>query len=129
MQTGQDTVAGAQASVVSVPSSHRSDPAVTQMNDDMAQNNPAVSGLNYNVFPVLPEGQGGGSNSNAAGSGGCKMLTNKPENYDGVSNWADYIQHFEMVSTWNGWTVEEKAVQLIINLTGIARQAWEGRFL
>ena len=33
-----------------------------------------------------------------------------------------------MVSAWNGWTVEEKAVQLTINLTGIARQAWVDSF-
>ena len=128
MQTGQDTVAGAQASVVSVPSSHRSDPAVTQINDGMAQTSPAVPGLNYNVFPVLPQGKGSGPSSNAAGSGGCKRLNHKPEKYDGVSDWADYIRHFEMVSAWNGWTVEEKAVQLTINLTGIARQAWVDSF-
>ena len=36
--------------------------------------------------------------------------------------------HFEMVSAWNGWTVEEKAVQLTINLTGITRQAWVDSF-
>ena len=128
MQTGQETVAGARASVVSVPSSHRSDPAVTQINDEIAQTSPAVPGLNYNVFPVLPQGQGGGPSSNAAGSGGCKRLNHKPEKYDGVSEWADYIRHFEMVSAWNGWTVEEKAVQLTINLTGIARQAWVDSF-
>ena len=33
-----------------------------------------------------------------------------------------------MVSAWNGWTVEEKAVQLTINLTVIARQAWVDNF-
>ena len=60
MQTGRDTVAGAQASVVSVPISHRSDPAVIQINDEMAQTSPAVPGLNNNVFPVLPQGNGVG---------------------------------------------------------------------
>ena len=54
MQTGQETVACAQASVVSVPSIHQSEPAVTQINDDMAQTNPAVPGLKLTVFPVLP---------------------------------------------------------------------------
>ena len=33
-----------------------------------------------------------------------------------------------MVSAWNGWTMEEKAVQLTINLTGIARQACVDNF-
>ena len=55
-------------------------------------------------------------------------MNHKPEKYDGISDWADYIRHFEMVSAWNGWTVEEKAVQLTINLTGIARQAWVDSF-
>ena len=114
MQTGRDTVAGAQASVVSVPISHRSDPAVIQINDEMAQTSPAVPGLNNNVFPVLPQGQRGGPSSSAAGSEGCKRLNHKPETYDRVSDWADYIQHFEMVAAGNGWTVEAKALQLTI---------------
>ena len=128
MQTGQDTIAGAQASVVSVASSRRSDQVVTQTNDVTTQVNPVVPGLNYNVFPTLPPGQESGPSSNPAGSGGGKRLNHKPEKYDGVSDWADYIRHFEMVSAWNGWTMEEKAVQLTINLTGIARQAWVDTF-
>ena len=34
----------------------------------------------------------------------------KPEKFDGSSDWADYIKHFEMVSLWNGWREDEKAV-------------------
>ena len=48
----------------------------------------------------------------------------KPEKFDGSSDWADYIKHFEMVSIWNGWREHEKAVQLSMSLTGTARQAW-----
>ena len=33
-----------------------------------------------------------------------------------------------MVSAWNGWSVDEKAMQLTINSTGIARQAWVDSF-
>ena len=128
MQTRQDTIAGAQASVVSVASSHPSDQVVTQTNDVTNQVNPVVPGLNYNVFPILPPRQGSGPSSNPAGSWGGKRLNHKPEKYDGVPDWADYICHFEMVSAWNGWTMEEKAVQLTINLTGIARQAWVDSF-
>ena len=128
MQTGQDTIAGAQASVVSVASSGPSDQVVTQTNDVTTQVNPVVPRLNHNVFPILPPGQGSGPRINPAGSGGGKRLNHKPENYDGVSDWADYIHHFEMVTAWNGWTMEEKAVQLTIYLTGIARQAWVDSF-
>ena len=52
----------------------------------------------------------------------------KPEKYDGTGDWGDYIDHFEQVSTWNGWSLTEKAAQLSMNLTGVARQAWcDGR--
>ena len=33
------------------------------------------------------------------------------------------LLHFQNVSAWNRWDLEEKAVQLTINLTGITRQA------
>ena len=72
MQTRQDTSVDAQASVVTVPSNHRPDPVVTHTIDEMAQINPAVPVLSYNMFPVLPQGQEGGPSSNAAGSRGCK---------------------------------------------------------
>ena len=52
----------------------------------------------------------------------------KPEKFDGSSDWADYIKHFEMVSLWNGWWEDEKAVQLSMSLTGTARQAWADSF-
>ena len=52
----------------------------------------------------------------------------KPEKFDGNSDWADYLKHFEMVSLWNGWREDEKAVQLSMSLTGTARQAWADSF-
>ena len=52
----------------------------------------------------------------------------KPEKFDGSSDWSDYLNHFEMVSLWNGWSEEEKAVQLSMSLTGAARQAWSDSF-
>ena len=52
----------------------------------------------------------------------------KPEKFDGSSDWADYIKHFEMVSLWNGWREDEKAVQLSVSLTGTSRQAWADSF-
>ena len=36
--------------------------------------------------------------------------------------------HFQMVSAWNKCNLEDKAVQLTINFTGIARQAWVDNF-
>ena len=52
----------------------------------------------------------------------------KPDKYDGTADWADYLRHFEMISAWNGWSLEDRAVQLSMNLTGVARQAWADSF-
>ena len=52
----------------------------------------------------------------------------KPEKFDGSSDWSDYLNHFEMVSLWNCWSDEEKAVQLSMSLTSAARQAWSDSF-
>lgn len=57
-------------------------------------------------------------------SSGNVRKNRKPDSFDGKSDWADYLKHFEAVATWNGWTGEEKAVQLIMSLSGTARQTW-----
>ena len=48
----------------------------------------------------------------------------KPEKYDGTADWSDYLKHFERVAQWNGWSDNDKAAQLSMNLTGVARQVW-----
>ena len=53
-----------------------------------------------------------------------RFKTYKPEKYDGTSDWTDYLKHFEIVAIWNGWSEMEKAAQLSMSMTGIARQAW-----
>ena len=53
-----------------------------------------------------------------------RFKTCKPEKYDGISDRTDYLKHFEIVATWNGWSEMEKTVQLSKSMTGIARQAW-----
>ena len=35
---------------------------------------------------------------------------------------ADYLSHFERVARWNGWSHEEKGIQLAMNLRGAAQQ-------
>ena len=40
----------------------------------------------------------------------------------------DYLMHFQMISAWNRCNLDDKAVQLTINLTGIAKQAWVDSF-
>ena len=35
---------------------------------------------------------------------------------------ADYLSHFERVARWNGWSHEEKGLQLAMNLRGAAQQ-------
>ena len=57
-----------------------------------------------------------------------QIMKYKPEKYDGTADWADYLRHFEMVSAWNEWSLEDRAVQLSVNLTGVARQAWADSF-
>ena len=52
----------------------------------------------------------------------------KPEKYDDTADWADYLRHFEVVSAWNEWSLEDRAVQLSMNLTGVAREAWADSF-
>ena len=44
-----------------------------------------------------------------------------PEKYNGEGDWEEYINQFEDVSEWNGWTKHEKATQLCLHLTGVAR--------
>ena len=48
----------------------------------------------------------------------------KPEKYDGTADWSDYLKHFERVAQWNGWSDNDKAAQLSMSLTGVARQVW-----
>ena len=52
----------------------------------------------------------------------------KPEKFDSSSDWSDYLNHFEMVSLWNGWSEEGKAVQLSMSLTSAARQVRSNSF-
>ena len=52
----------------------------------------------------------------------------KPEKYDGCSDWSDYLRHFQKVADWNEWNDREKAAQLSMNLSGLARQAWADSF-
>ncbi len=45
----------------------------------------------------------------------------KPELYDGSSmEWGDYLELFESVADWNGWTERDKAAQLRMSLRGPA---------
>ena len=70
------------------------------------------------VFYSLPTGNISNFKSNPS------RLKFKPEKFDGTADWSDYLKHFEAVAQWNTWTPEEKAVQLSMNLTGVARQVW-----
>lgn len=44
-----------------------------------------------------------------------------PEQYNGEGDWEEYISAFNDISSWNRWNKEEKAVQLGLHLSGIAR--------
>ena len=47
----------------------------------------------------------------------------EPDKFDGErTEWGDYIQHFETVADWNGWSYEEKGMQLAMSLQGQAQR-------
>ena len=48
----------------------------------------------------------------------------KPAKYDCTADWSDYLKHFERVAQWNGRSDNDKAAQLSMSLTGVARQVW-----
>ena len=52
---------------------------------------------------------------------GCKQR--EPEKFDGeTTEWSDYLQHFKTFAEWNGWSYEEKGMQLAMSLQGQAQR-------
>ena len=51
----------------------------------------------------------------------------KPEKYHGCLDWSDYLRQFQKVADRNEWNDREKAAQLSMNVSGLARQAWADR--
>lgn len=48
----------------------------------------------------------------------------EPDQYNGTSvEWQDYICHFDQVASWNQWSPEERAAQLVMSLRGVAQRA------
>jgi hypothetical protein len=45
----------------------------------------------------------------------------KPANYDGTSNWTDYLVQFELVAEINRWNNDEKALELATCLRDVAQ--------
>ena len=50
-----------------------------------------------------------------------KRSSMKVDQYNGQADLLDYLQHFERVSKWNGWSADDKAMQLAMALSGDAR--------
>ena len=88
----------------------------------------SVAGVGGAPGPNVPTTNPGQGQPSAGDGSQCTRQKHKPDKYDGTSDWADYLRHFEMVSTWNKWGAEDKAAQLSMNLTGVARQAWVDTF-
>ena len=43
----------------------------------------------------------------------------EPDKFDGKrTEWSDYLQHFETVAEWNGWSYEEKRYAVSHELAG-----------
>eukprot|EP00731_Ephydatia_muelleri_P008909 Em0004g1247a len=48
-----------------------------------------------------------------------------PDSFSGLSNWAEWIDHFEAAALVNGWDSEKKRLWLPVRLTGKAQTAWK----
>ena len=48
-----------------------------------------------------------------------------PDSFSGLSNWAEWIDHFEAAALVNGWDSETKRLWLPVRLTGKAQTAWK----
>ena len=64
-------------------------------------------------------------------SAGCRRRSNfhrkqlRVDQFDGESAVLDdYLSHFVRVARWNGWSHEEKGIQLAVNLLGVAQQVF-----
>ena len=69
----------------------------------------SVTGVGGAPGPSLPTTNPGQGQPSAGDGSHCTRQKHKPDKYDGTSDWADYIRHFEMVSTWNRRGTEDKA--------------------
>ena len=49
----------------------------------------------------------------------------QPETYNGKTSVDDFIEHFELISNWNQWTIEEQPLQLAMNLRGAAQSLFK----
>ena len=85
------------------------------MSPNLQSSTPQMGGASSRALSAMLD-----SNTRSAGAR-TKM---RPEKYDGTADWVDYLRQFEIIAGWNGWSEIEKAAQLTMNLTGIARQAW-----
>ncbi|KAJ8026789.1 hypothetical protein HOLleu_31728 [Holothuria leucospilota] len=45
----------------------------------------------------------------------------QPPQFDGLTNWDDYLVQFELISELNGWSPDTKALYLAAGLKGQAR--------
>ena len=80
-------------------------------------------GLHQNNSGVLGQSSMGNFPSSMAGQMSFR-LPYKPEKFDGTASPSDYLKHFEKVSQWSGWSDNDKAAQLSMSSTGVARQVW-----
>ena len=50
----------------------------------------------------------------------------RPDRFDGKESLNAYLQHFEMCSMLNGWSIRDKARFLVVSLSGIAQRVIDG---
>ena len=72
--------------------------------------------------PFFPPGQPGGLRHAFVG----RPVNIKPEAYDGVEDWLEYLVYFEQLSELNGWDKPTMAIMLGLCLKGTARTVLAG---
>jgi len=79
---------------------------------------PETRGYQPNL-PVDPfEGRNGRSQTRL----GRAKREKEPSRFDGKQDISDYLDHFRVVSRWNGWDEEEQGQQLAMSLVGEAQE-------
>jgi hypothetical protein len=76
------------------------------------------------IYPGVDTSRYDTRRSTQVGDGSDRRETRKyrkPANYDGTSNWTDYLVQFELVAEINRWNNDEKALELATCLRGVAQ--------
>ena len=78
--------------------------------------------VNRQVSPIVTATDGMSFNTSVGNINSPNIKQKKAATYDGSGSWQDYLVQFEMISHLNGWGDDVKALELAINLRGLAQE-------